>query len=90
MLNWRTITSSTSPKFLVKGTELATAQYGPHGLFQLCEVRTLGADGFPDVRYVVRNALTVTDAEVREGIRSRIVHHAATLDDAIAYCDSQP
>jgi hypothetical protein len=89
MLDWRTKVSSMDPKFMVKGTELATAMCGQNGRFQICEVRALDADRMPGVRYRVRDALTVSDQDVRDGKRSEIVQDVATLDEAVAFC-SQP
>jgi hypothetical protein len=73
MLNWRTVTTSTDPRFLIKGTELANAICGKHSRFQICEVRRISADGFPDRMYAVRDADTVTDAQIKAGVRPAIV-----------------
>ena len=74
MLNWRTVTHSQSSKFLVKGTELSNAIVpGTSSRFQLCEIRSYDADKNADRRYAVRDAATVSDEDVRNGVRPRIV-----------------
>lgn len=86
-LNWRTVTAANDGKFLVKGTELSTALYGRHSRFQICEIRCMGADGFHDRQYYVRDAHGVTDAQMRDGVRPPIVARLHTLDGAMDYCD---
>ena len=90
MLTWRPVTPSNSPKFLVKGTELNTMIVpGTLSRFQICEVRTYDADRHADRGYVVRDADTVTDAQVAKGIRPSIV---ARFDDelaALTWCAEQ-
>lgn len=85
-LNWRTITPANHPAFLVKGTELAAALCGAHSRFQIVEVRTRSADGFPDREYCVRDASKITLEEVRAGKRPPIVGTTGDLDQAIAAC----
>lgn len=86
-LNWRTVTPANDTKFLVKGTELSNAIYGQHSRFQICEIRCMGDDGFHDRHYYVRDAETVTLAQVADGARPVIVGRFATLDAAMDYCD---
>lgn len=86
MLNWRNVTPSNSPKFLVTGTELNCAFAGKWCRYQICELRSYGKDGFADRTYVVRDAHANTDEAIRLGIRSPIVARYATLDEAEAYC----
>lgn len=86
MLNWRNVTPSNSPKFLVKGTELNAALCGPLSRFQICELRAYDAEGCADRSYVVRDAQTVNDADIREGKRPAVVAHFADEYDAISFC----
>ena len=86
-MNWRTVTPSNHAQFLVKGTELSTAIYGQHSRFQICEIRCMGDDGFHDRHYYVRDAATVTLAQVADGKRPEIVGRFVTLDGAMDYCD---
>jgi hypothetical protein len=85
-LEWRNVTPSNSQRFLVAGTELNVALFGEHKRYQICEIRAYDAEGFADRVYAVRDAYTVSDAQVREGIRSKVVARKATLDEAIAFC----
>ena len=86
MFNWRTVTGSNHPKFMVKGTELSVCLApDTRSRFQLCEVRSYDATGQADRRYLVRDAHTVSDAEVKAGIRPRVVANCATLDEALNY-----
>lgn len=83
MLSWRTITPSNNPKFTVKGTELAQAIVpGTNSRFAIVEVRTIDADRFLSVTYYVRDAKTVSDAEVRDGIKPKIVFRG-DLDECL-------
>ena len=87
MLNWRSVTNSNDCKFMVKGTELAVAIVpGTFSRFQVCEVRSYDKDNHADGRYLVRDAHTVSDAEVKAGVRPRIVANVATLDEALKFC----
>ena len=87
-LKWRTVTPSNDTQFLVKGTELSNAIYGLHSRFQICEIRCMGDDGFYDRHYYVRDAATVTLAQVANGKRPEVVSRFVTLDGAMDYCDS--
>jgi hypothetical protein len=69
---WRTLIGHRNPRFMVKGHELAVTLYGPANRFAVYEVRTLTSDG-PSCAYRVRDAETVSDAEVRAGIGSRVI-----------------
>lgn len=89
---WRTVTHSQDPRFLVRGTELSV-MIVPDTLsrFQLCEVRTYDrGEVFPHGRrYAVRDAATVTDAQVREGVRPAIVKWFPDELAAIEWCAEQ-
>lgn len=79
---WRPVTPYNSPKFMVKGTELNTMLVpGTLSRFQICEIRSYDAEWHADRRYAVRDAATVTDAQVREGKRPAIV---GWFDDELA------
>lgn len=92
MLNWRVLVSSYDPSYTVKGTELAVA-FVKGSRFAIYEVRALepAPAGSPNryelsLRYRVRDALTVSDAEVRLGTRPRIVFEDWDLDKVLEFC----
>ena len=89
-LEWASVTSSRDSRFMVKGVELANAIV-PETLcrFQVCEHRAYTAQREPDVIYRVRDAETVSDAQVRDGIRPAIVQSFKTLESALDWCKSQ-
>lgn len=86
MLNWRTVTPSNSPKFLVRGTELSNAIVpNTNYRFMICEIRTWdGHDA--DRTYHVRDAATVNDEDIRMGIRPRMVFKSDDLHECLDYC----
>ena len=86
-LKWRSLCAAREARYLVKGTELSRALYGPNSRFSVTEVRMYGADGYADVYYRVRDASLISDAEIRDGVSPPIVANAPTLDDALAFCD---
>lgn len=85
---WRTITGHRSPKFFVKWTELAIQLVGPHFRFSISEVRMPNAAGEASNIYQVRDAHTVTDAELRAGGRAKVIATVDTYDEAIAACEA--
>ena len=87
-LNWKS-SDYDRAKVLHKGTELATAIYGQFSRFQICDVRSYDADSrtYTGHVYSVRDAHTVNDAEVKAGVRPKVVASFEDLDAAIAYCD---
>lgn len=85
---WKEVVSSRSPECLVKGIELATLVCGPLSRFQICAHRVYDAEGFADEAYRVRDAHTVTDAQVKEGVRPEIVARFDTLEKAEAFVNS--
>lgn len=92
LLDWRTVTHSQSDKFMVRGTELSRAIVpGTLSRFQICEVRTYNRiDVFPYGReYLVRDAATVTDEQVREGKRPAVVSRHADELAALEWCAAQ-
>lgn len=86
-MNWETLMNSRHPNFLIKGSELAQLICGPQMRFAIVETRAMEADGSPGVVYRVRDAATVTDAQVRGGKRPAIVATFKTFEDAQAYCN---
>lgn len=72
---------------MVKGTELSIAIV-PNTLsrFQLCEIRQYDIEGNADRYYAVRDAQTVSDMQVAEGIRPSIVAFFNKFEDALAFC----
>lgn len=90
MLAWRTVTHSQDSRFMVTGTELSRAIVpGTMSRFQICEVRSRDSEGHADRRYAIRDAATVTDAEVREGVRPRIVEWFPDELAALEWCARQ-
>lgn len=84
-LNWRTVTHSQSPKFMVKGTELSNTLAGDRSRYQICEHRSYDSEGFADRQYYVRDAESVSDADVKAGKRPAIVGRFDDLDAAINF-----
>lgn len=71
-LSWRSVYAAD--KFMVKGTELSVALVpGTGSRFQICEVRSYDESRMPDRVYYLRDAHTVTDAQVLAGVRPKIV-----------------
>lgn len=94
--NWKTIIPSNDPAHLVRGTEIEySIPDGFHSRFALYSVRTSqrvkDADHWQggyisyDLRYRVRDAALITDAETREGKRPPIACEFATLDECEAW-----
>ncbi len=81
-LFWKTLVPGRDKRFNVKGTELSGAIL-PNPRFAVYEVRSLESDGMPSVFFRVRDAETVTDAEIRDGIRPRVCREATTLEAAL-------
>lgn len=93
MLDWKTITNSRDNRFMVRGTELSIAIVPDTAhRFQLCEIRTVarGDDGMEyDREYAVRDAHSVSDADVRNRVRPHIVARFETEDEAVSWCRQQ-
>jgi hypothetical protein len=94
--DWRTICPSTNAAHLVRGTELEVSiPAGFLSRFAIYSVRrmewvsdpTLPAGGIwaHDVSYRVRDAATISDAEVKAGVRPKIVGEFKTLEEAEAF-----
>jgi hypothetical protein len=91
MLNWRSLTSDRDSRhtFMVTGTELSVAPVpGYQSRFCLYEVRSYDAAGEADRVFRVRDAATVTLAQVREGVRPAVVGTFDSEDAALAFCAS--
>jgi hypothetical protein len=87
MLTWRTVTHSQDSRFMVTGTELSrTIVPGTLSRFQICEHRSYDIDRMPDRRYAIRDAATVSDEQVREGVRPRIVQWFPDELAALEWC----
>lgn len=85
MLDWHSVTSSSDTRFFVKGTVLSRAVV-PDTLhrFVVVEIRCQDADGHPGRLYGLEDAYTVSDADVRDGKRPKIVARFRDLDAALA------
>lgn len=88
MLNWRSL-DCPPDKYLVKGSRLAVALYGPNNRFAIYEVRTLEPDGFSGTRYTVADASLISDAEVKAGKSPPVVFNGETPDECMSYCNKQ-
>lgn len=88
-LNWRSSEYDPS-KVLHRGTELATSLCGAHSRFQICDVRAYDPDSktYTGHTYAVRDAATVTLAQVADGVRPSVVGWFEDLDEAITYCQT--
>jgi hypothetical protein len=85
-LEWHTVTPSHSPKFMVKGTELNQATVpGTLSRFVVVEVRAYDADRMATTFYQVRDAETVSDADVAAGRRPLVVYYGPDVDAAVAW-----
>jgi hypothetical protein len=83
-LNWRSLPYDPA-KFLVKGTEIAQAIVpGTLSRFAIVETRALDASRMPALVYRLRDAATVSDAQVKVGERPHIVGVYAEPDQAVA------
>jgi len=72
-LAWRSLPYDPA-KFLVKGTEIAQAIVpGTLSRFAIVETRALDETRVPTLVYRLRDAQTVSDAEIKAGHRPRIV-----------------
>lgn len=92
MLNWEILVHGNDPKIWVKGTEIERCC--PDGFrhrFAIYSVRVIGWEVFEgkgfnayDVRYRVRDAEAISDADVKAGKPCPIFGEYATLDEALA------
>lgn len=83
---WKPITPSNSPKFMVKGTELNYMLAGANSRYAIVEVRSYNKDRNADRNYIIRDAHTVSDEDIKNGIRPKIVARFEFEDDALDYC----
>ncbi len=87
-VNWKVIRDHRDPHFMVKGYVLAQAIYPDSGhRFMIEEVRAMNADRSMGIRYYIRDAHTVSDVDLKAGIRSRVVAYVDTWPEVRAYCD---
>lgn len=89
-LEWRTIADSRSPHFFRKHTRLAVAFYLSHR-FAIYEMRgPANSDGSFDDYYIVTDAHSVNDEDLRSGVLPKIVYRTSTLDiaQAVEFCDN--
>ncbi len=87
-VDWRTVRDHRDPKFMVKGYVLAVADYpGSQYRFLVEEVRAMNADRSMGIQYRIRDAHTVSDAELLTGKRSEVVATVDTWVEVEAYCD---
>lgn len=91
--NWRVLVNSREPKHWERGTEIEVSiPDGFRSRFAVYSVRTSrwakdvgcinGGYVEYDCRYRIRDAETVTDAQVKEGVRPSAVAEFATLAEA--------
>lgn len=84
-LSWRTVTPSTDPKFMINGTELSVAII-PDTLsrFAVYEVRVWRSEHDFDRQYLLRDAHTVSDDDLRSGKRPAVIGRYGDFEEAIA------
>lgn len=88
-VDWRTVRDHKDPHFMVKGHVLAQAIYPDSSYrFLIEEVRAMAADRSMGIQYRIRDARTVSDAEVRVGKGSQVVATVDTWAEVEAYCDA--
>ena len=91
MLQWRTVTPSNDPKFMVDGYVLAAAYVpGTQSRFLVEEVRCRVRDAvdgqlYSSTTYRVRDAATVSDADVAAGKSSRVVYRSDDMDLCVKF-----
>lgn len=83
---WKSITPSNSPKFMVKGTELNYMLAGKNNRYAIVEVRSYDKDRMPDRVYAIRDAHTVSDEDIKNGVRPKVVAVFEFEDDALNFC----
>lgn len=83
---WKSITPSNSPKFMVKGTELNYMLAGVNSRFAIVEVRSYDKNRMPDRVYVIRDAHTVSDEDIKNGVRPKVVAVFEFENDALNFC----
>jgi hypothetical protein len=94
-LNWRTVTNERDSRFMVKGTELSRAIIpGFNSRFMLYDVRCYvwcdaSQRNEADRTYCIRDAATVSDEQVRDGVRPAIVWRGESEEEAILWCKTQ-
>ena len=85
-LNWKSITPSNSPKFMVTGTELNQAIVpGFNGRYAIVEVRRYDEDRHADRGYSIRDAETISDEDIRNGKKPKQIAYFKYEDDAINF-----
>lgn len=88
VLNWRTVTPSNSPRYLVSGTELSVAFACGHR-FAIYEIRCRDAEGQADRYYVVRDAEAISDADLKAGKRPPIGGQTNDYDKLLAFVERE-
>jgi len=85
MLQWHSLKYKPE-QFFVKGTELNQALAGANKRYALIEVRCYDKDRNPELLYRVRDAATVSDEQVLNGVRPKVVFESLNYDEALNYC----
>jgi len=85
---WKSITPSNSPKYMVMGTELNYMLAGVNSRYAIVEVRSYDKDRNADRLYIIRDAHTVSDEDIKNGVRPKIVARFNFEDDALKYCQN--
>jgi hypothetical protein len=84
-MNWRTVTGSQDPRFLVKGVVLSHAPAGKHRRFLVEEVRAYDEEGNADRVYRIRDAHAAKD-----GAPAPAVATLESYDDMLRYVANPP
>lgn len=87
-LFWITVTPSSNPNFLTKGTILSQAIFGPNKRYMAQEIRSYDRDNMPDRRYVVRDAETISDHQVKLKVQPKIVFQTESYDQLLTFVKS--
>ena len=85
MLKWHSLNYKPQDYF-VKGTELTQALAGSNKRYALIEVRCYDKDCNAELLYRVRDAATVSDEQVKAGVRPKVVFESLDYDEALNYC----
>ncbi len=94
-LEWAYKLDPLGSEWMIKGRVLAVAFWpNCHNRFLIEEVRTrVGSqtfgEHFPGITYHVRDATTVTDADVRAGKQSAIVFRSDSLEPIAEYIEGK-
>ncbi len=82
-LFWISVTRGDA--VLVKGTVLSQAIFGPHKRYMAQEIRSYDKDNFPDRYYVVRDAESISDRQIKLKVQPKIVFQTDDYDQLLTF-----